>query len=215
MSHRVFDRARVHIRKGFGPAVRLVRRPRSVVGTAVTTALVLPKTCPQGFGARQWQTDFGFSSDFDYPVASSGSEALRFTEVLCEDGEGHDLREFSITRDSTRRRIRASPSLIERDSVVAKTADLQGFKPSPGLEPGTASLPSWARRGKRGYGRVTTVTKGPQTKGIRPRRLTRAWTRVDGLTFAPRSHARSSSQTTIADAAVARRRLPADGVRGD
>jgi hypothetical protein len=35
----------------------------------------------------------------------------------------------------------AGPSLIKRGSVVTKKADLQGFKPSPGLEPGTASLP--------------------------------------------------------------------------
>jgi hypothetical protein len=62
-------------------------------------------------------------------------------------------------------------------------------KPSDGLEPSTPSLPSWARRGKRGHGRVTKATKAPQTKRIRHGDVTRAWTRVNRLMFAPRSHA--------------------------
>jgi hypothetical protein len=60
--------------------------------------------------------------------------------------------------------------------------------PSDGLEPSTPSLPSWGRGGKRGHARVLATTKAPQTDRIRRGGVTRAWTRVVGLMFAPRSH---------------------------
>lgn len=41
----------------------------------------------------------------------------------------------------------------------------------------------------RGYARVAAGTKAPQAEGISQRDVTRAWTRVVGLMFAPRSHA--------------------------
>jgi hypothetical protein len=41
------------------------------------------------------------------------------------------------------------------------------------------SLPSWNQAAKRGHGRVIAATKAPQTRGIRHREVTRAWTRVD------------------------------------
>jgi hypothetical protein len=53
-----------------------------------------------------------------------------------------------------------------RSRLTTKTPVCGGFKPSPGLEPGTASLPSWDRSGKRGYARVTAGTKAPQAEGI-------------------------------------------------
>jgi hypothetical protein len=39
-------------------------------------------------------------------------------------------------------------------------------KTSDGLEPSTPSLPSWARQGKRGHGRVSATTKALQTERI-------------------------------------------------
>jgi len=60
-------------------------------------------------------------------------------------------------------------------------------KPSDGLEPSTPSLPFRFRGGKRGHAWTFTATKAPQTGRIRRRDLTRAWTRVVVLMFAPRS----------------------------
>jgi hypothetical protein len=40
------------------------------------------------------------------------------------------------------------------------------LEPSPGLEPGTASLPSWNQGGKRGHRRATATTKDPQVEEI-------------------------------------------------
>lgn len=61
-------------------------------------------------------------------------------------------------------------------------------EPSDGLEPLTPSLPSWGRGGKRCQARVIATTLAPQTEGILRGGVTRAWTRVDGLMFARRSH---------------------------
>lgn len=78
------------------------------------------------------------------------------------------------------------------------------LEPSDGLEPSTPSLPSWDERGTRGHTRVTAGTKAPQTRRTRRRRVTRAWTRVDGLMFAPRSHGMSSVWTTSSREASSR-----------
>src|SRR5919106_4709241 len=81
-----------------------------------------------------------------------------------------------------------TPSLSSIQHTQHEWPICRYFKPSDGLEPSTPSLPSWDRRGNRGHDRVTAGTKAPQTEGIRRRRVTRAWTRVDALMFAPRSH---------------------------
>ncbi len=61
-------------------------------------------------------------------------------------------------------------------------------EPSDGLEPSTPSLPFRFWGGERGHARAFPATKVPQTGGIRRRDVTRAWTRVVLLVFAPRSH---------------------------
>jgi hypothetical protein len=61
-------------------------------------------------------------------------------------------------------------------------------KPSDGLEPSSPSLPFRFRRGKRGHARVSEGTKAPQAGVTRRRYVTRVWTRVAPLVFAPCSH---------------------------
>ncbi len=62
------------------------------------------------------------------------------------------------------------------------------LEPSDGVEPSTPSLPFRFRGRKRGHERVPGAPKAPQTERVERRDVTRAWTRVVGLMFAPRSH---------------------------
>ena len=97
-----------------------------------------PRPVPNTRGCRQRDHECrSFPATFGAVGYSHTVEPLRLREVLRRLGEGANLREvldLSPTRP-------ASPSLNERGSLVLKTGDLQAFKPSPGLEPGTASLP--------------------------------------------------------------------------
>jgi hypothetical protein len=78
-------------------------------------------------------------------------------------------------------------AVYELDKVTDRFAGISA-KPSDELEPSTPSLPFSFRGGKRGHGRVISGTKGPRVEAIGRGVATRAFPRVNGLVFAPRSH---------------------------
>src|SRR6476659_4767538 len=89
---------------------------------------------------------------------------------------------------------RISPSV---QGTRQSTLQALSSKPSDGLEPSTPSLPSWNQAGKRGHERVTATTKAPQARRIGRAVLTRAYPRVVGVMFAPRSHDLFATLTTL------------------
>jgi hypothetical protein len=116
-------------------------------GTDRSAALKRLKTCRQGLRARHWRRRFHpFPGRFDCPGHGHPSEALRFREVLriAQAACSSQINEVAgalgtgIGDTSAAWPLRASSN--EKGPVSWPLA-----KPSPGLEPGAASLP-WRLR---------------------------------------------------------------------
>jgi len=109
-----------------------------VVGCGVSDALVLPKTCPQGLARPDWATPISL-----FPA------------------------EFRISRSRPPRR--APPfhgGALCAQIRQQKPPFCSGFKPSPGLEPGTASLPWRFRRSRGGVRRPLYMALSLQKTGV-------------------------------------------------
>jgi hypothetical protein len=139
-----FSRVREHKGTAFICCSRYLRTPRSASFEAC--GIVRPRSAPQNLSPT---CGAGRSGDADLRVFQR-----LWINPIAPDRRGPpqhggapvhravaDLQELFRQRPNRPASRLASPSLTQRGSIVGKEVDLQVFKPSPGFEPGAASLP--------------------------------------------------------------------------